>query len=59
MADREKLDTCLTAMPLGLDLYEKCGFEKLHEVSVDLTKYGGNITFTWVFMLRKPRSATM
>ena len=59
LADREQLDICLIAMPLGLELYEKYGFERLHEVSVDLSKYGGDTTFTWVFMLRKPRAATI
>ena len=55
IADGEKLPAWLEASALGRKLYKKLGFEDVQELSIDLSKYGGEGIDHHLCMLRASR----
>ncbi|CAM6111182.1 unnamed protein product [Calypogeia fissa] len=54
LADREGLLVFLESTPSGADLYKKLGFKEVSSATHDLTKWGGDGSFTHLFMVREP-----
>jgi hypothetical protein len=55
LADREGLLVFLEAMPSAEVFYEKFEFVKVSTATHDLSKWGGEGTYTHVMMVREPK----
>ena len=58
-ADEEGLACYLSASPMGVPLYQKCGFKEVGRLSIDLEEFGGmeyrGVEHVHVGMIRPPK----
>lgn len=47
-ADAKGVECYLEASPMGVPLYERFGFQRIQEVSIDLGKFGGDEKLTFI-----------
>ena len=52
VADEAGLFCYLEGSPAGYSLYKKCGFEDVEYLDTNLTKWGGEIAYRHVCMIR-------